>query len=327
MRFKRLFITFFISLLLPVTVVFSYSSEVYVGGENIGIDVKTNGVLVIGLYKVNNELIAEESGINKGDYITSVNGNNIISIDDFTKEIMNDDDKEYINITYRRGKKNYDSKLRIVKDDNDYKTGLYVKDKVNGIGTLTLIDPENNRFLALGHEIKDNISNKKLDINDGAIYSSYITGIIKSSDGMIGEKESTTNLDDKNGTILNNTEKGIFGIYEDNYDKNKLIKVADNSEIVLGGASILTAINGNEKREFSINIEKIDIKDDLKNILFSVTDKELIDNTGGIVQGMSGSPIIQNNKIIGVVTHVIINDTKRGYAIFTVNMLEEAEKE
>ena len=326
MRFKRL-LSIFLSLFLPIYSVFAYSSEVVIGGDNIGIELKTKGVLVVGFYEVNNELIASNSGISTGDYIVSVNNNAVNSIEEFSKEIDNDEDKKEIEVKYRHDKKVYKTNLKIELEDNEYKTGLYVKDRVNGIGTLTLIDPENNRFLALGHEIKDNISNKKLDINDGAIYSSYITGIIKSSDGTIGEKESTTNLDDKNGTILNNTEKGIFGIYEDNYDKNKLIKVADNSEIVLGGASILTAINGNEKREFSINIEKIDNKDDLKNILFSVTDKELLDITGGIVQGMSGSPIIQNGKIVGAVTHVIVDDCTKGYGIFIKNMLEESEKE
>ena len=327
MRLKRLFITFLISFLLPVSVVFSYSSEVYVGGENIGIDVKTKGVLVIGLYKVNNVMIAEESGINKGDYITSVNGNNIISITDFTNEIMNDDDKEYIDITYRRGKKNYNSKLKIVKDDNDYKTGLYVKDEVSGIGTLTLIDPANNKFLALGHGVLDNSTNNILDIDNGSIYSSYITGINKSSEGSPGEKIGESNPEDKYGTIENNTNKGIFGTYEKEVSSRNLMKVANPDEIVLGEASILTVLDGDTVKEYKINIDKIDKDDDLKNMMFTITDSELLSKTGGVVQGMSGSPIIQNNKIIGAVTHVIVDDCKRGYGIFIINMLEESEKE
>ena len=326
MRFKRLLIIF-LSFIFPIYSVFAYSNEVVLGGDNIGIELKTKGVLVVGLYKVNNELIASSSGITTGDYIISVNNKEVNTIDEFSNEINNDDDKKKIDVKYKRNNKEYKTNLMIELEDNEYKTGLYVKDKVNGIGTLTLIDPENNRFLALGHEIKDNVSNKLLDINDGSIYSSYITGIIKSTDGSIGEKESTTNLDDRNGTILNNTNKGIFGIYEANYNRNNLIKVADNSEVVLGEASILTAINGNEKREFKINIDKIDYKDNLKNILFSVTDKELLDITGGIVQGMSGSPIIQNGKIVGAVTHVIVDDCTKGYGIFIKNMLEESEKE
>ncbi len=326
MRTKKLFIIF-ILLLLPITTVFSYSSEVYVGGENIGIEVKTNGVLVIGLYKVNNEFIAKDSGIDKGDYIVSVNGEVINNIDDFTNEINKDEDKESIDIRYKRGKKTYDSKLKIVKDEDDYKTGLYVKDEVSGIGTLTLIDPANNKFLALGHAVLDNSTNNILDIDDGSIYSSYITGINKSSEGNPGEKIGESNPDDKYGIITGNTDKGIFGTYEKEIESKKLVKVGDIDEITLGEASILTVVDGDKVSEFSINIDKIDKKDELKNMMFTITDNELLSKTGGIVQGMSGSPIIQNGKIIGAVTHVIVDDCKRGYAIFITNMLEESEKE
>ena len=326
MRTKKLFIIF-ILLLLPITTVFSYSSEVYVGGENIGIEVKTNGVLVIGLYKVNNEFIAKDSGIDKGDYIVSVNGEVINNIDDFTNEINKDEDKESIDIRYKRGKKTYDSKLKIVKDEDDYKTGLYVKDEVSGIGTLTLIDPANNKFLALGHAVLDNSTNNILDIDDGSIYSSYITGINKSSEGNPGEKIGESNPDDKYGIITGNTDKGIFGTYEKEIESKKLVKVGDIDEITLGEASILTVVDGDKVSEFSINIDKIDKKDELKKMMFTITDNELLSKTGGIVQGMSGSPIIQNGKIIGAVTHVIVDDCKRGYAIFITNMLEESEKE
>ena len=179
MRIKR-FLSLFLALFLPIITVFAYSSEVVVGGDNIGIELKTKGVLVVGLYKVNNELIASSSGITTGDYIISVNNNEVNSIDDFSNEINNDDDKEEIDVMYKRDNKEYNTTLKIGKENNEYKTGLYVKDRVNGIGTLTLIDPENNRFLALGHQIKDNASNKTLEINSGSIYTSYITGIIKS---------------------------------------------------------------------------------------------------------------------------------------------------
>ncbi|MBO6195143.1 MAG: SpoIVB peptidase [Bacilli bacterium] len=327
MRFKRIFITLIISLLLPITTVFSYSQEVYVGGENIGIEVKTKGVLVIGLYKVNNNYIAKESGLDKGDYIVSVNGNNINTISDFTNEINNDPDKNTIDIEYKRGEKKYNTSLNIVKDNNEYKTGLYVKDEVSGIGTLTLIDPANNKYLALGHAVLDSSTNNILDINDGSIYSSYITGINRSSGGNPGEKIGEANPDDKYGTVEHNTDKGIFGTYQKAIENRKLMKVGNPDEIVLGGASILTVVDGNTIREFNINIEKIDKNDELKNILFTITDTELLDKTGGIVQGMSGSPIIQNNKIIGAVTHVIVDDCKKGYGIFITNMLEESEKE
>ena len=327
MRFKKILLTLIISLLLPISTVLSYSSEVYVGGENIGIEVKTKGVLVIGLYTVNNEMIAASSGINKGDYIVSVNNHSIINIEEFSKEIEKDSDKESIDISYKRNNKVYNTSLKLKNDKGEYKTGLYVKDSVSGIGTLTLIDPANNKFLALGHAVVDNTTNSLLNIDTGSIYASYITGINKSDDGTPGEKLGEANIDDKYGVVSKNSNKGIFGTYQKQIENKKLMKVASPDEIVLGGASILTVVDKDNVNEYSINIDKIDKNDDMKNILFTITDKNLLDKTGGIVQGMSGSPIIQNGKIVGAVTHVIIDDPTKGYGIFIVNMLEESEKE
>ena len=323
---KKYFITFLLSLLMPLSLVFAYTDKVYIGGENVGIEVKTNGVLVLGLYKVNDKLIQSSSGVQTGDYIIEINGNKIISIDDFIKEINNDDDHIELDAKIKRKENVFDTKLELEYVDNEYKTGLYVKDEISGIGTLSFIDPTNNRFFCLGHQISDG-TNEIIDISSGSIYYSYITDINRSTNGNVGEKEAITDTNNKYGNITKNTEKGIFGIYEKDYSNKKLFEVASKEEVKLGKAKLLTVTSNDEIKEYSINIDSIDLKDSVKNMMFSVTDKELIDNTGGIVQGMSGSPIIQNNKIIGVVTHVIINDTKRGYAIFTVNMLEEAEKE
>ncbi len=324
---KRVFITFLLSALMPLSIVFGYTDKVYIGGENVGIEVKTNGVLVVGLYKINDRLLQGTSNIEAGDYIIEVNNNKIVSIDDFVSEINKDDDHKEIDIKVKRKNKIFDAKLALENIDNEYKTGLYVKDEISGIGTLSFIDPTNNNFFCLGHQISDNSTNEIVDISSGSIYYSYITDINRSTNGNVGEKEAITNENDKYGSIKKNTVKGIFGTYEKDYSNKKLYEVASKEEVKLGEAKLLTVTNNDEIKEYSINIDSIDLKDKVKNMMFSVTDKELIDKTGGIVQGMSGSPIIQNDKIIGVVTHVIINDTKRGYAIFTVNMLEEAEKE
>lgn len=327
MRFKKVFLTLIISLLLPITTVFCYSSKVYIGGENIGIEVKTKGVLVVGLYKVGSNMVASSSGIEKGDYITGVNNNDIENINDFSKEIQKDEDKEYLDITYKRSGKSYNTKLKLVFDNNEYKTGLFVKDSVSGIGTLTLIDPANNHFLALGHAVLDSNTNTLLSIDSGSIYSSYITGIKRSGDGSPGEKIGEADPNNKYGIVSKNSNKGIFGTYQKEIDNKKLIEVGNPNEIVLGRASILTVVDKDEVNEYSINIDKIDTKDDMKNILFTITDSSLLEKTGGIVQGMSGSPIIQNNKIVGAVTHVIIDNPTKGYGIFITNMLEESEKE
>ena len=311
MKIKRVMISFLFSLFIPLTTIFALTDKVYIGGENVGIEVKTNGVLVVGLYEVNNDLIASSSNINSGDYIVEVNGNKIVNIDDFSKEINNDLDKEELDIKVKRNNDYFNTKLRLVNDNNEYKTGLYVKDSVSGIGTLSFIDPTNNRFFCLGHQIN----------------YSYITSIDRSSEGDIGEKEAISDESRKYGTITNNTMKGIFGSYESDLSNKTLYEITPKENIKLGKATFLTVTSNEDIKEYSINIDSINLRDDLKNIAFSVTDEELIASTGGIVQGMSGSPIIQDGKIIGVITHVIVNDPKKGYGIFIENMLEEAEKE
>ena len=321
---RKKLVTFLITVLIPISTIFAYTDKVYIGGENVGIEVKTDGVLVVGLYKINDNFI--QNSVNPGDYIIEVNGNKILSIDDFAREINNDEDKESIDIKIRRNNKYINTKIPLVNDNNEYKTGLYVKDEISGIGTLSFIDPTNNNFFCLGHQISDQFDDI-VDISSGSIYYSYITDINRSSNGNVGEKEAITDDSNKYGTINKNTNKGIFGTYEKDYSSKQIYEVASKEEVKLGEAKLLTVTKNEEIKEYSINIDSIDLNDSIKNMMFTVTDQELIDNTGGIVQGMSGSPIIQNNKIIGVVTHVIINDTKRGYAIFTVNMLEEAEKE
>lgn len=324
---KKIMISFLITFFIPISTILAYTNQVYVGGENVGIEVKTNGVLVVGLYEVNNDLIAASSNINTGDYIVEVNGNKIVNIDDYVNEINNDSEKEEIDVKVKRNNDYFNTKLRLVNDNNEYKTGLYVKDSVSGIGTLSFIDPTNNRFFCLGHQINDNSTNEILDIDGGSIYYSYITSIDRSSKGDIGEKEAVSDENNKYGTITNNTIKGIYGIYEKDLSNKKLYEIKPKGNITLGNATILTVTDNDDIKEYSINIDSINLNDDIKNISFSVTDEELISKTGGIVQGMSGSPIIQDDKIVGVITHVIVDNPKKGYGIFIENMLEEAEKE
>lgn len=325
MKTKRMLLTFFLSIIIPFCEVFAYSNRLYVGGENIGIEVKTKGVLVIGLYKVNNTLINESSGITKGDYITKINDIEIKNIEEFSREINKNKDNDEVLVEYRRGNSINKTNIKLYKDNDEIKTGLYVKDSVSGIGTLTAIDPSNNKFFALGHAVLDSSTNNVLQIDDGSIYSSYITGINKSSDGNPGEKYGESNIENKYGIITGNTNKGIFGSYDKSYDSNRILDIKESDEIKLGKASIYTVIDKDEIKEYSINIDSISYNDKLKNILFTITDKELLEKTGGIIQGMSGSPIVQDNKIIGAVTHVVVNDPTRGYGIFITTMLKEAE--
>ena len=188
-----------------------------------------------------------------------------------------------------------------------------------------VFDPETKKFGALGHEIINKDTNEIIDIENGLIYYSYITGISMSNNGNPGEKEAQTNKDKTYGTINENTKSGIFGDYTYNIDNSNLYDVAKEEEIKIGKANIYTVIEGENLESFEIQIEKLNFKDDTKNIVFKITDENLLNKTGGIVQGMSGSPIVQDGKIIGAVTHVIVNDCTRGYGIFITNMLKEAE--
>ncbi len=307
--------------------VFAYSDYIIAGGQNIGIELKCNGVLIVGTYKIGNENPALLADLQKGDKITHINNLEVHSIEEMLKKLDETNAKEEIKIGYVRGSEKKETILKLVQDnDSVYKTGLYVKDSINGVGTLTFIDPNTKIYGALGHEIIESTTGQKLEIKDGKIYHSTVTGITPSDRGNPGEKNARYDVNDIYGNIVENTSSGIFGKYTKDIENEKKYKVAEKKDVTLGDASILTVISENDVEEFKIKILKVMLNDkSKKNILFEVTDERLLENTGGIVQGMSGSPIIQNDHIIGAVTHVVVDDCKRGYGIFIENMLEEAE--
>lgn len=325
MIFKKIKNIFIILLLLFISIpqmVLAYSDYVIASGENIGIKINSNGVLVVGLYEIDNAYPAKENGIKIGDLITSINDKKIANIEDLVNSLENSNGN--VKIGYIRDNIEKFTNLKLYKDNGSYKTGMYVKDSITGIGTLTYIDPNTKIFGALGHEISEKNTGKIFNIKNGNIFSSSITDIEPSSNGIPGSKNAKLNFKDSKGTILENTTKGIFGKYNSNYTEEKLYKVATKNEINLGDAKILTVIKDNKVEEFDIDILKIN-DNETKSILFEVTDEKLLNISGGIVQGMSGSPIIQNDNIIGAVTHVVVDNPTKGYGILITNMLEEGE--
>ncbi|MBP3841756.1 MAG: SpoIVB peptidase [Bacilli bacterium] len=325
MKRNKLYLKLFLFILLFIPLnVLGYSEYIIPGGENIGIEVSSNGVLVVGFYKVNNEYIAKENGFEIGDRIIKINNEKVNNIDNMV-EIVDKSNNDTIEYTIIRNSEEKNIKQNKIKEENTIKTGLYVKDKVIGIGTLTFIDPGTRKFGALGHEILEKTTKEKFEIKDGEIFKSDVTGIERSENGSAGEKSAIYDKEKVYGRIKENEESGIFGDYIDNLPEKDKLKVGTRDDIKEGPAIIRTVVNNNEIKEYSINIIKINKNSDTKNILFEVTDKTLINSAGGIVQGMSGSPIIQNNLIVGAVTHVIVNDTKKGYGIFVTTMLEESE--
>ncbi|MBP3799379.1 MAG: SpoIVB peptidase [Bacilli bacterium] len=309
--------------IIPINVL-AYSDFIIPGGENVGIEVSSNGVLVVGFYEVDNKLIAKDSGFMLGDRIIKVNNKDVNSIDDMVN-VVKESDNEMVNYTIIRDNKEINLKASRNNQEGVYKTGIYVKDSIQGIGTLTFIDPETLKFGALGHEILEKTTSKKFEIKDGKIFKSDVTSINKSEDGKAGEKNARYDKTEVYGDITENTTSGIFGNYTAELPNEEKIKVGTENDIHLGEAKIRTVINKDEIKEFKINIIKLNPNSDTKNILFEIVDEKLLENTGGVVQGMSGSPIIQDDKIVGAVTHVIVNDSKKGYGIFITKMLKEAD--
>ena len=318
---KRIFVLLML-LLLPLNI-YAYSDKVVLGGETIGIDVYSKGVYIVGFYDVKGKSIGSNAGFEVGDIIIKIDNNSINNINDLNNSIK---DNKIYTFTVKRNNKIMDIDLNVIEEDNILKTGLYVKDQIYGIGTLSYIDPNTLVFGSLGHEILESNSFSKFDISNGNIYKADVISIDKSVNGDAGEKNAYIDRNNTTGEIYSNEVEGIFGKYTDRFDSNKLIDVGLPSEIKLGDAYIRTVINESKIDKFTIKILNIDENNSTKNIMFEITDKKLLDKTGGIVQGMSGSPIIQNNKIIGVVNYVIVDNTSRGYGIFITKMLEEGDK-
>ncbi len=311
-------------ILMPFNV-YAYSENIIVGGENIGIHIDT-GVLIIGFYKVNGSSVHASTKLNIGDEIVKVEQTPVSNIEELTSAIDKELKEDQITLTIKRANETFETTLDLIKVDDIYKTGLYVKDGISGIGTLTYIDPETKIFGTLGHEIIESNSKTRVEVKQGNIYESKVTKIEKSEDGKVGEKNATIQKENIYGNITKNTLYGVFGNYTEEIHALKTLPVGKKEEIKLGKASIYTVLKNNERQEYEITITKINPNSDIKNIAFEITDETLLKETGGVIQGMSGSPIIQDGKVIGAVTHAIVDNVKTGYGIFITTMLEEGEE-
>lgn len=314
------------SLSLNIIPASAKSKEVIVGGDAFGLKLYCKGVMITKFeyFISNNKKIcpAKTSGMKKGDIIQKVNNKIINSNEELEKEIKNSKGKTLF-ITAQRNNKPINFKIKPEIDkDNNYHIGLWIKDSCAGIGTITYYDNNKKTYGALGHGICD-INTKKIIPNEkGEILIAKITDIKKSNNNNIGTLNGifTNNII---GNIKKNTPIGLYGeLYSKN--KSKKITVADKYEIKQGSAKLITTINGESPKAYNIEILGVCNNSEKSNMNFiiSIKDKELIKQTGGIVQGMSGSPIIQNNKLIGALTHVFLDDCKKGYGIFAENMIK-----
>lgn len=300
-------------------------------GKTVGITVRLSGVYIVNTTEFENadgELCspASDAGILVGDIITSVDGQEIHSAEDLERATDNSNGEEMTLKISRKGSNNDEEvKLSAVKnkDDNKYRIGVWAKDSASGIGAMTYLNPETNEFAALGHGICD-ADNTLSEIIGGDIFDSEITSIRRGEKGMPGEIMAIFEDDDKSiANITDNCECGVFGIMTDDVSlSQQKIPVAERSELSEGEAVVISDVCGGEAEEYSVEIVKVN-KDvtSPKSMIVKITDERLLEKTGGIVRGMSGSPIIKDGKIIGAITHVLVNDSTRGYGIFIENML------
>ena len=322
---KHKLLLLFILFLFPFNI-YAYSNKIIPGGNTIGITVNTKGVMVVGFYKIDGKYNKGNPELKEGDYITKINDININTVDELINAVNTYGKDKIVYLSYIRNNKEKETNLSIIETEDTYKTGLYVKDSITGIGTLSYIDPESNVYGALGHEVQESSSKKHVDIDNGKIFRSSIIGIERSKDGSPGSKNAKFYNSTIYGDVIKNTKYGIYGMYSSKYDIDDAVEVKGLSDIKLGKAYIRTVTKGEEVKDYEIEITKINKDSKLKSIAFKITDKELLDKAGGVVQGMSGSPIMQDGYLIGAVTHVLIDDVKSGYGVSIVTMLNEGDR-
>lgn len=307
------------------------------GGQSIGVKLNTVGVLVVGFHLVQTKdgekSPGETAGIKVGDIITEINGTEVQEMSDVAPLVKKAGKKsETLDVTVMRDKKELHKELKPLKDkDSDaYQIGLYIRDSAAGIGTLTFYDPDSMKYGALGHVISDMDTKEAIKVHDGKIVRSTVTSIDKGNNGQPGEKiAKLTPERSPLGSVKENSPFGIFGKLNrepQNALTEKAIPIALSSEVEEGPAKIYTVVEGNKVEAFDIKVvSSIPQKfPATKGLVIKITDPELLKKTGGIVQGMSGSPIIQNGKLIGAVTHVFVNDPTSGYGVHIEWMLDEA---
>ncbi len=336
MRYKKIIAAFLLTACAAVPFAFNYTpyeaqaeqKTLYLGGFPAGFMLNTTSVQVVGLCEVSakNGLFspARDCGIKTGDIIESINGVAVTSSGDVNK-IIAEDYKKY-EITIKRGDETIKMNITPVVEvsSGNKRLGMLVKDSINGVGTVTYIDKTDGKFASLGHPVTDTDSNL-IEINGGCVYGCLIYGIKKGVRGTPGELKGAFDSSTILGNVRLNSPCGVFGDLSSDFDETTLISVstASLSEVTPGKAFIYTTLSGDKAQKYEISIVKVDENNkDNRNFVIKIDDDELIEKTGGIVQGMSGSPIIQNDKLVGAITHVFVNDPTRGYGIGIEKMME-----
>ena len=301
-------------------------------GRAVGIKLFSDGVLVVGMSELETETGAvspgQICGLKTGDVITHVNGQEVDTIEQ-VQTILKEDGEEPLTLrACRSGKVLQLSAQAVANDQGKYQLGVWLRDSMAGIGTMTFCDPESGVFAALGHGINDVDTSQLMPLETGSIMYATVSDVKRGCSGDPGELHGDFDVSRDLGTLYANTELGIYGTLttDDFYGMGQPVEVASRDQVKVGPATILSNVAGEEVREYEVEISHIYpvSAGEKRSLMLKVTDPELLEQTGGIVQGMSGSPIIQNGKLVGAVTHVLVNDPTRGYGIFIENMLDAA---
>lgn len=301
-------------------------------GRAVGIKLFSDGVLVVGIAEIPTDdgkaAPAKECGLREGDIITHINSEEVDTVEQ-VNALLQDLEGETMSIRCLRGEKQMQMTAQAAKctSDGTYKLGAWIRDSMAGIGTITFYDPATGTFGALGHGINDVDTARLMRLQSGGIMEAAVTDVKKGAKGSPGELHGSFQAQDM-GNLWANTDCGVFGTLTDRSmtDGLKPVEVAAPTEIQVGPATILSNIESSYVEEYTVEITKVWLTDDgdPRDMMIRVTDPALLEAAGGIVQGMSGSPIMQNGKIIGAVTHVLVNDPTTGYGIFMENMLNAA---
>lgn len=313
--------SFFLALAFPTA---AYAQELLVGGQVVGIQISTDGILVAGVAEVETEdglrSPAAEAGIKEGDFITALNGRELNSAKEFIDGVAAGNGQS-VTLTVRRENKNLSLEIRPVQSGGGkWLLGMWLRDGVSGIGTLTYCDPATGTYGALGHSISDFETGVTVPLGEGSITDAEVVSITKGASGAPGELNGCADLNRVLGSVLGNTGHGIYGKAYSSMGG----WLAETGQICAGPASIVSTVNGREPREYAVEINRVYQDADGEHVILTVTDPALQELTGGIVQGMSGSPILQDGKLVGAVTHVFVNQPCRGYGISIQDMLDDA---
>ena len=299
-------------------------------GHTVGVKMFSEGVLVVGLTTLDGTgstaSPAREGGVRTGDLILSVDGTEVESAQHL-QQLVQQTEGEEMSLTLRRGQRQLSVQCTAaVGADGEYHLGAWIRDSMAGIGTVTFYDPESGLLGALGHGVTDADTGQIMPLESGSIIGSSVKAVRRGSSGSPGELRGEFHEQQVLGQLLSNTERGIFARAEACavLTAQEALPVAKAAQVRCGTATVLSNIRGDAVEEFEIEIEKCSLASGSRNMVLRITDPELLSLTGGIVQGMSGSPIIQDGKIVGAVTHVFVDDPAKGYGIFIENMLDAA---